>query len=199
MLAAALVVTVAVLDGVDGAVAEMTDSATAWGRVLDQLVDRIGDVSMLVGLWALGAPGPVCASAVVLTLLDESVRANAAAEGMSEIGLVTIAERPARLLIGGISLAAAGAVPSVVVPLVTVGAGLWALLALVATGQLVINVRRRLRGRSRNVARTGHGDRPGPAHSRADELGEDPRGERGGGPQTDTGASGAADEEQTGH
>ncbi|MDQ4118884.1 MAG: hypothetical protein M3235_18260, partial [Actinomycetota bacterium] len=173
--------TVAVLDGVDGAVAEMSDGATAWGRVLDQLVDRIGDVGMLVGLWALGAPGPVCAAAAVLTVLDESVRANAAAEGASETGLVTIAERPARLLIGGVSLAAAGAVPSVAVPLVTVGAGLWALLSLVATGQLVVNVRGRLRGRPRNVARAD-------------------RGEPDGGPQTATGSSGSAsaDDEQPG-
>ncbi len=186
LLAAVLVVTVALLDGVDGAVAELTDSATAWGRILDQLVDRIGDVSMLVALWTLGAPGPVCAAAAVLTVLDESVRAGAAAEGMSEIGLVTIAERPARLLIGGVTLAVAGVVPSVVVPVVTVGAGLWAVLAVVTMVQLVVNVHRRLGGLPRNVAR-------------ADEVGEGPRGsERSGGPQATTGASGAEDEEQTG-
>ena len=162
LLAAALVVVVALLDGVDGAVAEMTDSTTAWGRVLDQLVDRIGDVGMLVGLWALGAPGPVCAAAAVLTILDESIRSSASATGMSEIGLVTIAERPTRLVLGGVSLAAAGAVPSVVVPVVTVGAGLWAVLALLATVQLVVNVRRRLRGRPRDVRGSEESDEEQP-------------------------------------
>jgi CDP-diacylglycerol--glycerol-3-phosphate 3-phosphatidyltransferase len=117
---------------------------------------------MIVALWALGAPGPVCAAAAVLTVLDESVRASAAAEGMAEVGLVTIAERPARLLIGGLSLAAAGVVPSVAVSVVTGGAALWAVLALVATVQLVVNVRRRLRGRKRNVALAAeHADEPG--------------------------------------
>lgn len=36
--------------------------------------------------------------------------------------------------------------------MVTGGAALWAVLAVVATVQLVVNVRRRLRGRKRNVA-----------------------------------------------
>ena len=174
LLAAALVVVVAVLDGVDGAVAEMTGTATAWGRVLDQLVDRIGDVGMLVGMWALGAPGPLCAAAAVLTVLDESVRSSAGAAGMVEIGVVTIAERPTRLLIGGFTLAAAGAVPSVVVPVVTVGAAVAAVVALAAMTQLVINVRRRLRGRPRDAA--GDDGPPGPAPV-GDEVGEEP-GER---------------------
>jgi CDP-diacylglycerol--glycerol-3-phosphate 3-phosphatidyltransferase len=160
LLAAALVVIVALLDGIDGAVAEITDSASAWGRVLDQLVDRIGDLSMVAGLWLLGAPGLLCAAAAVLTIFDESIRGSAAAEGMSEVGLVTIAERPTRLLIGGLSFAAAGIVPSVAGMITFVGASLWAVLALVATVQLVVNVRRRLRGLARNVARD-HDEQPG--------------------------------------
>ena len=160
LLAAVLVVVVALLDGVDGAVAEITDSASAWGRVLDQLVDRIGDLSMVTGLWLLGAPGPVCAAAAVLTIFDESIRGSAAAEGMSEIGLVTIAERPTRLLIGGFSFAAAGVVPVHGALVATIGATLWLVLAVAATIQLVVNVRRRLRGLARNVARD-HDEQPG--------------------------------------
>jgi phosphatidylglycerophosphate synthase len=160
LLAAVLVVVVALLDGVDGAVAEITDSASAWGRVLDQLVDRIGDLSMVAGLWLLGAPGPLCASAAVLTIFDESIRGSAAAEGMSEVGLVTIAERPTRLLIGGLSFAVAGIVPTVAGYVAAVGAALWVVLAVAATVQLVVNVRRRLRGLARNVARD-HDEQPG--------------------------------------
>jgi CDP-diacylglycerol--glycerol-3-phosphate 3-phosphatidyltransferase len=160
LLAAVLVVVVALLDGVDGAVAEITDSASAWGRVLDQLVDRVGDLSMVAGLWLLGAPGPLCAAAAVLTIFDESIRGSAAAEGMSEVGLVTIAERPTRLLIGGLSFAVAGVVPSVAGYVAAVGAALWVVLAVAATVQLIINVRRRLRGLARNVARD-HDEQPG--------------------------------------
>jgi phosphatidylglycerophosphate synthase len=160
LLAAVLVVVVALLDGVDGAVAEITDSASAWGRVLDQLVDRLGDLSMVAGLWLLGAPGPLCAAAAVLTIFDESIRGSAAAEGMSEVGLVTIAERPTRLLIGGLSFAVAGIVPTVAGYVAAVGAALWVVLAVAATVQLVVNVRRRLRGLARNVARD-HDEQPG--------------------------------------
>jgi phosphatidylglycerophosphate synthase len=159
LLAAVLVVVVALLDGVDGALAEMTGRTTAWGRVLDQLVDRVGDVAMVVGLWALGAPGPVCAAAAVLTVLDESIRSSASATGLPEVGLVAVAERPVRLLLGGLAFAAAGAVPSLAATLVTVGAALWAFLALLATVQLVVNVRRRLRGRPRDLVSTD--DQPG--------------------------------------
>ena len=151
LLAAALVVVVAVLDGVDGAVAQLTDRSTAWGRVVDQLVDRVGDLSMIIGLWALGAPGPLCAAAAVLTLLGEAVRAGAAAEGVGGVGLVSIPERPARLVIGGVGLLAAGVVPAVAATTVTVAAGVWTLLAVVATVQVVVNVRRELRGRPRAV------------------------------------------------
>lgn len=156
LLAAVLVVLVALLDGIDGAVAELTDSATAWGRVLDQLVDRVGDLGMVVGLWVLGAPGPLCAVAAVLTVLDESIRGGAAAEGVGGVGLVSFPERPARLVIGGLALLVAGAAPGVAVTTVTVAAAIWTLLAVVATVQLVVNVRRQLRGRPRNVA--GHGE-----------------------------------------
>lgn len=151
LLAAALVVVVAVLDGVDGAVAQLTDRSTAWGRVVDQLVDRVGDLSMIIGLWALGAPGPLCAAAAVLTLLGEAVRAGAAAEGVGGVGLVSFPERPARLVIGGVGLLAAGVVPAVAATTVTVAAGVWTLLAVVATVQVVVNVRRELRGRPRAV------------------------------------------------
>jgi CDP-diacylglycerol--glycerol-3-phosphate 3-phosphatidyltransferase len=164
LLAAVLVLVVAVLDGVDGALAEMTGTATAWGRILDQLVDRVGDVAMLVGLWLLGAPGPVCATAAVLTVFDEAVRSAAGAEGVVEVGLVSIPERPTRLVIGSLSLAVAGAVPADAALVATVGAAAWAVLAAGATLQLVVNVRRRLHGLPRNVARAEDGGAdPAPA------------------------------------
>jgi len=156
VLAAALVVVVAVLDGVDGAVAQLTDASTAWGRVVDQLVDRVGDLSMVVGLWALGAPGPLCAAAAVLTLLGEAVRAGAAAEGVGGVGLVSFPERPARLVLGGVGLLVAGVVPAVAAAAATVAAAIWTLLAVVAMVQLVVNVRRQLHGRPRNVGDPGN-------------------------------------------
>jgi hypothetical protein len=111
---------------------------------------------------------------------------------MTEIGLVTIAERPTRLLLGGISFAAAGAVPSAAVSLVTVGAALWAILAFLATVQLVVNVRRRLRGRPRHGADIDEGDQPAPTGAGEDH----PHGDDAERPAA-PGASEAPDEEQS--
>ena len=54
LLAAVLVVVVALLDGVDGAVAEITDSASAWGRVLDPR----SSISRSSNRWRAGATEP---------------------------------------------------------------------------------------------------------------------------------------------
>jgi phosphatidylglycerophosphate synthase len=99
-LAATLVVVMgAVLDGVDGAVAAQTETASAWGRVLDPLADRVGDVLLLLALVVLGAPLWLGAAVVVVTLLHESVRATAQASGLIGAGAVTVWERPSRVIV----------------------------------------------------------------------------------------------------
>jgi hypothetical protein len=67
-------------------------------------------------------------------------------------------------VIGSLSLAVAGAVPADAALVATVGAAAWAVLAAGATLQLVVNVRRRLHGLPRNVARAEDGGAdPAPA------------------------------------
>ena len=63
LLAVVLVVVSGLLDGLDGAVAVLTDRATRWGHVLDSLVDRCSDGLYLVALWLVGAPAGVCVAA----------------------------------------------------------------------------------------------------------------------------------------
>lgn len=99
-LAAALLLVVgAVLDGVDGAVAAQTGTDTAWGRVLDSSADRVADVLLVVTLVVLGAPLWLGAALVVLTLLLESVRATAQAAGLVGPGVITVWERPSRVIV----------------------------------------------------------------------------------------------------
>lgn len=97
--AAALAVVAGVLDGLDGAVARMTGRDTAWGGVVDELADRVSDLLLLAALWAMGAPLWACLPAGVLTLLLESLRSSARVGGMDGAGVITVWERPSRIIV----------------------------------------------------------------------------------------------------
>ncbi|GII22036.1 CDP-alcohol phosphatidyltransferase family protein [Planosporangium mesophilum] len=142
LLAAALVALSAVADSVDGAVAVLTGRASRAGYVYDSLADRVSEACWLVALWLLGAPGWLLLCCGGLSWLHEYVRARAAVAGMSEVGVVTVAERPTRVI-----FAVAGLVVAAFAPpgAVTVVVGVWTVLAAVGLGQLLVAVRARLR------------------------------------------------------
>ena len=179
LVATVVVVLGAVLDGVDGALAAQTGTASAWGRVLDALADRVGDVLVLGALVVLGAPFWLGAAVVVVTLLHESVRASAQAAGMPGAGVVTVWERPSRIIVAAFGTGLVGlewlarragidVLPDVdgdVIATSATGAGL--VLAVVAILHLTLVVRRSLRG----VSPLGSGS------GRSDEPGHDPRGQ----------------------
>jgi CDP-diacylglycerol--glycerol-3-phosphate 3-phosphatidyltransferase len=153
-LAAALVLLSAVADSIDGAVAVLTGRVSRLGQVYDGLADRISEACWLVALWLLGAPGWLLLGCGGLSWLHEYVRARAAAAGMSEVGVVTVAERPTRIILVVASLVVAGFLAATSFPAptalpaataVTVLAGVWALLAAVGFGQLLAAVRAKLR------------------------------------------------------
>lgn len=142
-LAAALVVLSGVADGVDGAVAILRDRTSAVGFVLDSVADRCADLAYVAALWAAGAPGPACAAGGALALLQEYARARAATAGMTGVGVVTVWERPTRVVVTAVALLGAGAWSSR-----WASAGAWAWVGLGAVGfvQLSIVVGRRLAG-----------------------------------------------------
>jgi CDP-diacylglycerol--glycerol-3-phosphate 3-phosphatidyltransferase len=140
LLAALLVLLSAVADSADGAVAVLTGRASRSGQVYDGLADRVSEACWLVALWLLGAPGWLLLGCGGLSWLHEYVRARAAAAGMSEVGVVTVAERPTRIILVVLALIAAGFPRGV-----TVLVGIWAVLAAVGLGQLLVTVRAKLR------------------------------------------------------
>lgn len=144
MLAGLLVLLSGLMDNLDGAVAVMTGRTTRWGYVYDSLADRVCDLLFCVVLWLAGAPAWWCLIVAALTLLQEYTRARSAAAGVSEIGVVSVWERPSRVLVTGMFTLAAGlfADPAV---LATIGAGVALLLAAVGTVQVVAKMRSRLR------------------------------------------------------
>ena len=101
-----------------GAVAILTGRTSRWGFVLDSLADRLSDAAYLVPLWLLGAPGPVCVAGGGLMGLHEYARARAGNAGMGEVGVVTVWERPTRVILTAGLLLGCGLLPGSADPIV---------------------------------------------------------------------------------
>jgi CDP-diacylglycerol--glycerol-3-phosphate 3-phosphatidyltransferase len=145
LLAAFVVGASGVLDSLDGAVAVLTDRVTRWGAVLDSVVDRISDVLYLVALWVVGAPAWVCVAAGVAVLTQEYARARATSVGMDDIGVVTVGERPTRVIVVAMFLLAAGTYVTAAATWATLGAAALLTLSSIGLAQLLVVVHRALR------------------------------------------------------
>jgi CDP-diacylglycerol--glycerol-3-phosphate 3-phosphatidyltransferase len=155
VLAAALVGLAGLMDSVDGAVALLTERATRWGYLLDSATDRVADVLFVLTLWVAsggtsdGAPTSpalrltVAVLAGALMFLHEYVRARAIAAGMRDIGVVTVWERPTRVVVTAMFLVAGAVRSDRLWP--TLGLLVWAGLGVLGLMQLALVVRRRLR------------------------------------------------------
>ena len=147
--AAALVLLGALADTADGALAVITGRESRLGQVYDSVADRLSEAAWLLGLHLLGAPGWLAAGCLAVTWLHEYVRARATVAGMSEIGAVTVGERPTRVLLAFFGLACAGAVglaaPDLAAGTATVAVAGWTALGAVGLIQLAAAVVRALR------------------------------------------------------
>ena len=155
LLAAVAVVLSGLLDNLDGAVAVLTNRVSAWGGVLDSVSDRLSDIAYVGALLALGGVtgrGPAlvwaCAgawAASALILLQEYVRARATIAGMSDVGIVTVAERPSRVIVTAAFCLGAGVFPSAAAGWGAGGLVVAVLGGVTGSAQLLAVVRRRLR------------------------------------------------------
>ena len=139
-LGAVLVLLAAVADGLDGAVAVVSGRASRFGYVYDSVADRLGEAAWLLAFWLAGAPAWLVVAAGGVSWLQEYARARATAAGMSEIGVVTVAERPTRVLVAIFGLLAAAIVPIAI----NVAAAVWLGLAVVGLLQLGVAIHREL-------------------------------------------------------
>ncbi len=146
---AALVLLGALADTTDGALALVSGRETRLGRVYDSVADRVTEAAWLAGMWLLGTPGWLVALAGAVVWLHEYLRARATIAGMSDIGAVTLGERPTRvlLILFGYAFAApaglAGA--DLAAGTATVATAILALLGGLGLGQLAAAVRHALR------------------------------------------------------
>jgi CDP-diacylglycerol--glycerol-3-phosphate 3-phosphatidyltransferase len=144
ILAGWLLVVSGLGDTLDGCVAALTNRATRWGYVLDSLVDRVNDVIYLIAVWVVGGPAVLAVVAGVLLFLQEYTRARAGNAGLHEVGVVTIAERATRVIICSASIHFGGVFLGSPELVATVGLVALTGMALIALGQIVVHVRRRL-------------------------------------------------------
>ncbi len=130
LLSALVVVISALTDGVDGCVAGLTMRASQRGYVLDSVVDRISDALFVVALVVAGGASRSSywagVAAVGALMMLEYLRARAGNAGQGEVGVVTVGERPTRVIAAAIGLTAIGVRPSSA--------------AFIATGSLMVMV-----------------------------------------------------------
>ncbi|MFI5492005.1 CDP-alcohol phosphatidyltransferase family protein [Actinoplanes sp. NPDC051859] len=148
-LAGALLVLLAsAADALDGAVAVVAGRTTRLGFVYDSLADRLGELAWLAAFWVAGAPGWTVVAALVVSWLHEYLRARATAGGMTDVGVITVGERPTRVSLAVTGLLVLGAAnlikPEWTAAASTVAVSLWITLGAVGLAQLLAAVRRAL-------------------------------------------------------
>ena len=146
-LAVAVTALSGLLDNLDGAVAVISGRTTRGGYVLDSVADRFADAALLGALWVVGAPGWIVAGAVFIGFVQEYARARAAIVGVSEVGVVSISERPTRIVIAAVFLGLAAWAPYGVAASSWASIGATAAFAtgLIGLAQVGLTLARRLR------------------------------------------------------
>jgi phosphatidylglycerophosphate synthase len=85
-------------DGVDGAIAEITNKKSKFGAVLDSTIDRLVEIGWFLSLIWVGAQ-PLSVIALIFAIMAmEYSRAKANALGVTGPGAITPAERPTRAI-----------------------------------------------------------------------------------------------------
>ncbi len=144
MLAGWVLVASGLFDTLDGCVAVLEDRTSRWGYVLDSAVDRVNDGIYLLAVVSVGAPPELAIACGFLFFFMEYVRARAGNAGGDEVGRITIAERPNRVIFLSASIHFGGVFLAQRELVATVGMSLITAMTVLAVGQLMVAVRRQL-------------------------------------------------------
>ena len=145
VVAAVLITLSGVCDGLDGTLALLTARVSRSGAVLDASCDRVVDLCLAIALWRAGASPWPALVAGVLAFGHEYLRAVARLAGMAEVGVVSVAERPTRLIVTVTFLLAAGTPIRDAGWWATAGAFALVVLGVIGLAQLSFAVARALR------------------------------------------------------
>ena len=103
-LALGMIIINRIFDGLDGSLAILQNVTSKTGAVIDSVVDRISEFFWALALVAIGANWAIVFAAVALASSQEYLRARAGGLGLTQIGVVSRAERPVRAIITAIAL-----------------------------------------------------------------------------------------------
>ena len=95
-----------ICDGIDGSLAIITNKVSKWGAALDSILDRTTEVFWALAFISIGADERLVIAALVFASAQEYLRARAGGLGLTEVGVVSICERPVRASILFIALIA---------------------------------------------------------------------------------------------
>jgi phosphatidylglycerophosphate synthase len=144
MLAGWVLVASGLFDTLDGCVAVLEDRTTKWGYLLDSAVDRVNEAVYLAAVVSVGAPLELAIACGFLFFFMEYVRARAANAGGDDVGRITIAERPNRVIFLSASIHFGGVFLGQRELVATTGMALITAMTAVAVLQLLVAVRRQL-------------------------------------------------------
>jgi phosphatidylglycerophosphate synthase len=147
--AAGLVLLSALADSADGAIAILTQRTSRIGSFYDAVADRVSEAAWLLALWLIGVPGILIAVCGGLAWLHEYARTRASLAGLPGVGVVTVAERPTRVIsviiafiLGGIAWLVN---PHLTPGIMTIAVAVWTLLGLLGGVRLLTTIRSMLR------------------------------------------------------
>jgi phosphatidylglycerophosphate synthase len=134
------------LDTLDGAVAVVSGRTSDWGYVIDSVSDRVSDCALMVTLYFAGSPAWICVTVAVLTVCQEYARARATGVGVAEVGVVTVWERPSRIIVTAVFTGLAAWAPYSLArdQWALIGAAAALVLAVVGLSQLLLALHKRL-------------------------------------------------------
>ena len=131
-------------DTLDGCLAVLEDRQTRWGYVLDSVVDRCCDGIYLLAVVAVGCPPELAVALMFGFFLMEYLRARAGNAGGDEVGRITVAERPTRVILLSPSIHFSGVFLGLSDVLPVVGPAVLLALTAFSVVQLGATVRRQL-------------------------------------------------------
>ena len=111
-------------DGIDGSVAIYQNRESQFGAILDSVADRISEALWFYVAYRIGAPAWIVLLTYVTASTQEYARARLGGLGISEVGVVTPAERPVRASFIFIALVAYAIGFNLVTPVMAVLAAL---------------------------------------------------------------------------
>ena len=127
-------------DGIDGSLAIVTRVTSKFGAFTDSFVDRLSEVFWALALHKLGAPVYLIFIAMLATFVQEYLRARSGGLGHSEVGIVTICERPVRASLIFIAIVA----NLIGFELIFAISIIWAAIQIIALLQLTLSLYKRL-------------------------------------------------------